>query len=105
MVDYMKNLRSELYSVSHRRNLGATELATKCGMSYENLRKILNKERKDLLLSSFLEICENIGIPPSKILEPELDEQKNNAFIGSSVLVIGNMEYGIVPKRDARSRS
>lgn len=57
-------------------NYSIRQMSVKCEISYENLRAILNGERKDISVSTLLKICANTGMAINNLLDVEAETIK-----------------------------
>jgi len=89
---FMENLRSEMWKEIESKNYGMMEFAVRCNMSYENLRKILNGQRKDISVSLLLGILES-GIDFNNVFKKKNVRKKEHVVIKiGSVELSGTME-------------
>lgn len=104
MVDYMKNLRDELYYVMYKRDWTFTRMAVECGMCCENLRDIMAGKRQSMRVSTLMEICEGTGISLSKVfgLEEQQKEEINWRTAGHFYLTNGREKYYLTREDNVR---
>lgn len=65
----ISNLKSELCREMLLKGWSVAQLSIQCDLSYKAMYNIINKETEDMRLSTFVRICDNVGISLVKVLE------------------------------------
>lgn len=95
MEQYMKALRENLYQAMSKRGWNLTELATQCGMSYENLHKILSRQSKSIGLDTLESISQGLNIPIDVLIGVQGNNKKDADFINSlSSILLSYVQKG-----------
>lgn len=97
MEQYMKALRKNLYQTMNKRDWNLTELAVQCGMSYENLHKILCGKRKTVTLDTLENISQGTDIPIDVLIGIQGKNKKDADFIDNlSAIVLSYVQRSSV---------
>lgn len=95
MNDYLERLRKELLKIMQDKGLNMTDLSIVCDVSYHSMCNIINGLSQDMNMSTFVKICENVGISYADIFN--LD---GSALLGKSikkfVFTDGTRKYKLV---------
>lgn len=91
----MDNLRSEIYRKIKEENLSQTQFSVICGVSYENLYRILSKKSNDISASTLLKICNNSGIKIEDVFGIDnFNEKKIEIIAKYDGKIIKNFRFG-----------
>ena len=69
------------------------QLSIQCDLSYKAMYNIINEETEDMRLSTFVRICDNVGISLVKVLEISNSEILTMVFLRLSSLVAAIVTY------------
>ena len=68
------------------------QLSIQCDLSYKAMYNIINKEPEDMRLSTFVRICDNVGISLVKVLEISNSEIVSDE-ISKAIVTCGGNRY------------
>lgn len=92
MEEVLNRLADLILEEMEKRKCSATYFADFCGISRNELGKIVNRQKKDIRLSTVWNICENSGIRFSDIFEIECAAEFS---IENYILTNGKEKYAI----------
>lgn len=80
--DYLENTRQTLNRVMNQRRWSQREVARKCNLHRNEISSILSGEKRDLRLSTIINIADGLGLPLSAVIgENEPMDSESNRFI------------------------
>ena len=68
------------------------QLSIQCDLSYKAMYNIINEETEDMRLSTFVRICDNVGISLVKVLEISNSEIVSDE-ISKAIVTCGGNQY------------
>ena len=86
----ISNLKSELCREMLLKGWSIAQLSIQCDLSYKAMYNIINEEPEDMRLSTFVRICDNVGISLVKVLEISNSEIIDDGLSKALVTCGGN---------------
>lgn len=88
--DYLENTRQMLNRVMNQRRWSQREVARKCNLHRNEISSILSGEKRDLRLSTIINIADGLGLPLSTLIGAnEPLDTKSNQFILNLYVALG----------------
>ena len=88
----ISNLKSELCREMLLKGWSIAQLSIQCDLSYKAMYNIINEETEDKRLSTYVRICDNVGISLVKVLEISNSEIVSDE-ISKAIVTCGGNQY------------